>query len=197
MGAHQIVRQPALGIETPSRTERCLWRLGSGLDSAGLITHRTKVQSPPRDQAKSLDYDFHWVSNPTVRTGAFRWPGKRGVRSHRQSVSGVYLPSGPRSGRSGGLKQLHQIALRVLQRRDPYGTVIRGILDELDPSVLQAFPVARKVVARETDHVSRRVGIATMHVAVRAQPEPAEDYETGRFPWSPRVPERPDKTPAG
>ena len=26
-----------------------------------------------------------------------------------------------------------------------------------------------------------RVGIATMHLAVRAQPEPAEDYETGRF----------------
>src|SRR5262245_31837924 len=82
MGAHQIVRQPALGIETPSRTERCLWRLGSGLDSAGLITHRTKVQSPPRDQAKSLDYDFHWVSNPTVRTGVFRWPGQtRGPQS--------------------------------------------------------------------------------------------------------------------
>src|SRR5262249_48985798 len=154
---------------------------GSSLDSAGLITHRTKVQSPPRDQAKSLDYDFHWVYNPTVRTGAFRCPGKRGVRSHRQSVSGVYLPSGPRSGRSGGRNQLPQIALRVLERRDPYGTVIRGILDELDPGVLQAFPVARKVVARETDHVSRRVGIPTMHLAVRAQPEPAEDYETGRF----------------
>src|SRR5262249_59054783 len=36
-------------------------------------------------------------------------------------------------------------------------------------------------IARETDHVPSRVGIATMHLAVRAQPEPAEDYETGRF----------------
>src|SRR5262249_15590992 len=80
-----------------------------------------------------------------------------------------------------GLKQLHQIALRVLERRDPYGTVIRGILDERDSRVLQAFPVRRKVVARETDHVPGRVGIATMHLAVRAQPEPAEDYETGRL----------------
>src|SRR5262245_33950732 len=91
------------------------------------------------------------------------------------------LPLGPPSGRSGGLKQLHQIALRVLERCDPYGTVIRGVLEELDPGVLQALPVTRKVVAGETDHMPSRIGIATMHLAVRAQPEPAEDYETGRF----------------
>src|SRR5262249_5449149 len=78
------------------------------------------------------------------------------------------------SGRSCGLEQLHQIALRILERRDSYRAVVRGILDELDPGVPQAFPIAREIVARETDHVPSRVGIGAVHLAMRAQPEPAE-----------------------
>src|SRR4029453_4580163 len=101
-------------------------------------------------------------------------PGKLlGNHTCPSTIQGLRCPS----GRSCGLKQLHQITFRILERRDPYRAVVRGILDELDPGVPQAFPVAREVVARETDHVPSRVGIGTVHLAMRAQPEPAEYHE--------------------
>lgn len=47
------------------------------------------------------------------------------------------------------------------------------------PASFRRFPVPLKVIARETDHVSSRVGIATVNLTVRAQPEPTEDHEAG------------------
>jgi len=67
------------------------------------------------------------------------------------------------------LQELDEVAIRILQGRDPHGAVVCGILDELDPGLLQALPIRPDVVARESDHVSRRVAVAAMHLAVRPQ----------------------------
>src|SRR5262249_34442398 len=59
------------------------------------------------------------------------------------------------------------------------------ILDELDAGTLQSLPVRPHVISREGDHVPRRVGVASVHLAMRPQrkrrrTQLAEDDE----PWA-------------
>src|SRR2546427_7296690 len=69
------------------------------------------------------------------------------------------------------LQELDEVPFRIFQSRDPYVAIVRCVLDELDARVLQPLAVRRDIVCRQPDHVPRRVGISTMHVAMRAESE--------------------------
>src|SRR5678816_3047829 len=69
------------------------------------------------------------------------------------------------------LQELDQVTLGIPQGGDAVLAVVGRILDELDPGVLQALPVRPDVVGREAHHVTRGIGVAPAHLAVRAQRE--------------------------
>src|SRR5262249_12871849 len=69
------------------------------------------------------------------------------------------------------LDELDQVAFWIFQRRDPQGAVVLRLLDELDPGGLQSLPLRGDVVGHEADHVPGRIGVASVHLAVRAQRE--------------------------
>src|SRR5262249_40356606 len=122
---------------TPKRSSLCL------TPDVAPLSANTKV--PPRSKAVSSVFMNEVWS--TSRQSSQRHQSSRGICHEAPSWR-------VGSSRSRRLKQLHQIAIRILERRDPYGAVVGRIFDEFDPGILETFPVPRKVIACETNHVA-------------------------------------------
>src|SRR5215813_583017 len=79
--------------------------------------------------------------------------------------------SGRDSARAVELQQLQQVAVGILERRDPDIRVLRRVLDELHTGALQSLVVGGDVIGREADHVPCGVSVAAVYPAVRAERE--------------------------
>src|SRR5262245_36227190 len=104
------------------------------------------------------------------------WP--RPSRAQYSRIVAASLTARRRSSLVRCLQELHQVALGVLERRDPGAAVVRWILDELDPGRLQTLPVGIQVVGGEGGHVPRGIYVLASHLAVRAQREPRGPFVT-------------------
>src|SRR2546427_7811702 len=94
-------------------------------------THAPVAQSPARPTPRRRTFWLEWrtIHDRAKKLVASGTRGSFGVviRRHRIRSSSLTM-----------LQELNRVAFGVLQGRDRYGVIVRGVLDELDPGGLQS-----------------------------------------------------------